>query len=135
MGASKVQYHSKENLSKQKIFGWKKTFFFSDFLQPTPVSEDIDDSSEAQIVVDLKQLGVNLDKDVGRSIQKDDSESDTGSDPVDVSKSKLNPGAIEWTPSLPKAVKTPNPISKERFKRNIKFNFDYFYIRIIFALF
>ena len=68
-------------------------------------------------MVDLKQLGVNLDKDVGRSIQKEDSESDCGSDPLDVTKSKLNPGAIEWTPTFAaKAVKTPNPISKARLK-------------------
>ena len=77
-------------------------------MQPVSVSDDIDDSEEPQIVVDLKQLGVDLDKDVGRSIQKDEDQSEGE---VDVTKSKLNPSAASWTPCLP-AKKVQKPISK-----------------------
>jgi len=49
----------------------------------------------AQIVVDLKKLGVDLDKDVGRSIQKGVEETP---ECPDVTKSKLNPTAASWTP-------------------------------------
>ena len=78
-------------------------------IQPISVSDDIDDSEEPQIVVDLKQLGVDLDKDVGRSIQKDETEEE---EEIDVTKSKLNPTAVSWTPSVSKVIRTPKPISK-----------------------
>jgi hypothetical protein len=78
-------------------------------IQPVSVSDDIDDSEEPQIVVDLKQLGVDLDKDVGRSIQKDEPSDE---EEVDVTKSKLNPTAASWTPSVSKVIRTPKPISK-----------------------
>lgn len=84
-------------------------------IQPISVSDDIDDSEEPQIVVDLKQLGVDLDKDVGRSIQKEEPVSEEEAEPVDVSLSKLNPTAVSWTPSAPtasKVIRTPKPISK-----------------------
>jgi len=69
-----------------------------------PGDHDIEENEGAQIVVDLKKLGVDLDKDVGRSIQKNPS----GADPADsdqatdVKKSTLNPTAASWTPSAPK---------------------------------
>ena len=69
-----------------------------------------DEGEEAQIVVDLKKLGVNLDKDVGRSIQKNNASNDAAASnalefdlhSADVRKSKLNPTAASWTPSVPK---------------------------------
>lgn len=66
---------------------------------------DHESSETAQIVVDLKKLGVDLDKDVGRSIQKSQEES---AEP-DVTKSKLNPTAASWTPGGSIKPKKPTP--------------------------
>ena len=41
-----------------------------------PGNHEVEESEGAQIVVDLKKLGVDLDKDVGRSIQKNSPETD-----------------------------------------------------------
>ena len=54
----------------------------------------------------FQEIGVDLDKDVGRSIQKKQEEEKVE---VDVSKSKLNPTAASWCPAATKVIK---PIQK-----------------------
>jgi len=71
-----------------------------------PITDVEPTDDTPQIVVNLKEIGVDLDKDVGRSIQKKDEEK--GKD-VDVSKSKLNPTAASWCPPATKVIK---PIQK-----------------------
>jgi len=71
-----------------------------------PITELEPTDDTPQIVVNLKEIGVDLDKDVGRSIQK--KEEEKGKD-VDVSKSKLNPTAASWCPPATKVIK---PIQK-----------------------
>lgn len=80
---------------------------FALYQRPVPKqTSDHDSSDEPQIVVNLKEIGVDLDKDIGRSIQK---KQDYDAKSVDVSQSKLNPTAISWTPSAAKVIK---PIQK-----------------------
>ena len=62
---------------------------------------------QLNLVAELfQEIGVDLDKDVGRSIQKKQEEEKVE---VDVSKSKLNPTAASWCPAATKVIK---PIQK-----------------------